>query len=159
MAMIPLNLDDIQEQRPVSLGQYDLTIASCEEVLSKKGKPQLSLSIGIDGMDDAPNIRHFISLPADGDEPDAMKFKALLLKRFCALFKVALKGSAIDTEALANSMVGARARAEVRMEKETDADGNEKPDGRVYNRITVPYLKDEGQVSGGGGKVPKPPKS
>lgn len=155
MSLIPLNLDDIQEQHPVPIGKYDLTITSCEEAQSKKGKAQLVLSIAIDGHDDAADIRHFISLPAEGDTPEAMKFKALLLKRFCAAFKVPLKGSGIDTTVLAMQLTGAKAKAEVTLDKEKDADGNEKPDGRVYNRVTVPYLKDEGIVTA---NVPKPPK-
>ncbi len=41
-------------------------------------------------------------------------------------------------------MVGAKARAEVGLDKEKDADGNEKPDGNVYNRLVVPRMRGEG---------------
>lgn len=158
MALIPLDLDTIVESKPVPVGKYDLTVASCEEVKSKKGKPQFDLSIAIEGHDDAPNMRHFMSLPMDGDTASAMNYKALLLKRFCHLFKVPLKGANIDTEALAASIVGARAKAEVGLDKETDAEGNEKPDGRVFNRLVVPFLPDEGGTKASGRVAPPPPK-
>ena len=157
MPVIPVDLDGIKEMKPVPLGKYSLLIVSVDEVDSKKGKPQFDISISIDGHDDAPNIRHFMSLPAEGDEPKAFKFKALMLKRFCALFKVPLNGSSIDTTALAMALPSHRAVAEVTMDKETDSEGKEKPGGRTFNRIVVPYLEDGG--SSGGRVAPPPPKS
>lgn len=147
MPVIKLNLDDVQEMRPAAVGRYPLTIVSCEEVTSKKGKPQYDVSIAIDGRDDVPNIRHFISLPASGDEEKTLKFKVLMLKRFCALFGKPISGNSLDTTKVAMNLVGAKAMAEIGLDKETDSDGNEKPGGRVYNRLVVPYLNDESAVS------------
>lgn len=158
MALIPVNLDEIKEMRPVPLAKYPLTIVSAEEVTSTKGKQQLDVSVSIDDHDDAPNIRHFISLPAEGDDPKAFRFKVLLLKRFCALFKMPLNGSSIDTTAIALALPGKKTVAEVTMDKETDAQGNEKPGGRTFNRIVVPFLADEGSSSSGR-VAPPPPKS
>ena len=155
--LIPINLNDIQEPKPVPVGRYDLVIASCEEAVSKNGKPQFQVSIGIEGHDDAPNVRHYISLPNEGDEPNALQFKALLLKRFLTLFKQPIPTNGIDTEKLALSLVGARANAELSLDKEKDSDGNEKPDGNVYNRLVVPRMRGEGAAGAPGGRVAPPP--
>lgn len=157
MAVIPVKLDDIVETKPVPVGKYPLLIAACEEVVSKKGKPQFDISIGIEGHEDAANIRHFISLPAEGDEARAFRFKALMLKRFCALFGQPLKGNEIDTTAISMALPGQRATADVTLDKEVDSDGNEKVDGRVFNRLVVPQLSEEA-ASKGGRVAPPPPK-
>ena len=144
--IIPLNLNEVQEPKPVSLGRYELQITGCEEGKSReKQKPQFRVSIAIEGHDDAPNITHFISIPSEDDEPGALQFKAILLKRFLTLFKIPFNGESLDTEQLAMEMVGARANAEVGLDKEKDSQGNEKPDGNVYNRLVVPRMKGEAQ--------------
>lgn len=156
MPVIPVELDTIKEMRPVAIGKYALQVASCEEVLSKKGKPQFDMSISIEGHDDAPNIRNFVSLPTEGDEPKAFKYKVLMLKRLCHLFGLPLQGSSIDTTAICLALPGRRATAEVGLDKETDSDGNEKVGGRTFNRLVVPFLSEEGQP--GGRVAPQPPK-
>ncbi len=91
--LIPLNLDDVVEPKPVPAGSYDLVITNCEETVTKeKKKPQFRISIGIEGHDDSPHITHFVGIPGEGDEPSAMQFKALLLKRFLTIFKVPFDG-------------------------------------------------------------------
>jgi len=157
MALIPVDLDAIKEMRPVPIGKYPLTIVSCEEVDSKKGKPQFDVSISIDGHDDSPNIRHFISLPAEGDEAKAFSFKLLLLQRFCTMFGKPLNGSSLDTTQLAMSLAGQHTTGEVTLDKETDADGKEKPGGRTFNRLVVPQLST-GTQQGQGRVAPQPPK-
>lgn len=156
MPFIPVNVNDAAEAKPVPAGKYDLTILSCDEVLTReKQKPQYKIALQINGHDDAPPLNHFVGLPADGDEPRAMEFKVLLLKRFLTMFGLKVGNDGFDTTALAMEMVGATARGEVGLSEPDDA-------GTVYNRLVVPKLKDEGtsgMVAGAGRTAPKPPKS
>lgn len=151
MALIPVNFDEVTELKPVVNGRYNLTVSACEKTFTKEGsKPQLKLSVGIDGQDGAPNITHFIGIPSEKDtEKEKLDFKALLVKRNCMLFGVPLTN---DDEQLALSFVGARAsNVEVTQSEPT-------PTGEVYNRIMVPKLKGEGQPKAAGGAA-RPPKS
>jgi hypothetical protein len=152
MPVIPVNLDDIKESNPVPAGRYNVVITSVEETLSRNEKPRYEVSIEIEGHEDAPTIMHYVSLPTEGDEPGTLRFKLLLLKRFCHLFGVNLTGNELDTEALAMKLVGRRASAELSLEKERDQDGKDKPGGRVFNRLVIPNLP-QGEVSS-----VKPPK-
>lgn len=147
--LIPIDVGAVQESKPVPNGPYNLQIVECLDTKSQKGAPQFSVSIAIEGHDDAPNLRHFISLPnADGgDDAGKQQFKVLLLKRFLTLFKLPIP-SAIDTEKLAMSMTGATARAELTLSEPDD-------NGNVYNRLVVPRLRDEATGKQG---VPPPPK-
>ena len=145
--LIPIDVGAAQESKPVPNGTYDLQVTDCLDTKSQKGAPQFVVSIAIEGHDDAPNMRHYISLPADGDEPGKQQFKVLLLKRFLSLFKLPVP-NAIDTEKMAMGMVGAKARAEVGLSEPDD-------NGNVYNRLNVPRLREESQVAGA---VAKPPK-
>lgn len=141
---IPVNLGDVKESKPVPAGKYDLTIASVEDTKSQAGKPQLRVSIGIDGHDDAPNLTHFVSLPSPGDEK--AQAKALFLKRFLAMFSIPHEDMAFDTD----DFPGASAKgAEVSLSEPDD-------NGRVYNRLIVPYMQEDG--ANGGRKAPPPPK-
>ena len=141
---IPTNLSEVKESRPVPNGKYNLTIASCEDTPSKAGKPQLKVSIGIDGHDDAPNVTHYVSLPSAGDEKNAAK--TLFLARFLQCFGIASDGNDFDTDDFA----GATATCELTLSEPDD-------NGNVYNRLVLPKLKDEPAASGG--RVsPKPPK-
>lgn len=147
--LIPIDVGAAQESKPVPNGVYDLQVTECLDTKSQKGAPQFSVSIAIDGHDDAPNLRHFISLPnPDADDAGKMAFKVLLLKRFLTMFKLPVP-SAIDTEKLAMGMVGAKARGELSLSEPDD-------NGNVYNRLNVPRLRDEG--SGEKKGVPPPPK-
>ena len=150
MPFIPVNMNDVVESKLVKNGRYPLQIVSCEEVMTKtSGKPQLSISIAIEGHEDAPNLRHYMSLPAPGDEPDKAKFKLLLAKRFCHLFKIPYGEQGFDTD----QFIGATAEAEVTL-SEPDESGN------IYNRLNVPRLKEEASpgAASGGRVAPSPPK-
>lgn len=155
MTFIPLNLNDAVEQRPVPTGRYDLTIASCEEGITREKKtPQFVVQLSIDGEDKAPFINHYIGIPTPGEDAKKMEFKMLLLKRFCAQFGLKISADGFDTTQMAMEMVGAHcSKAEV-----TLAEPDEK--GNVYNRLVTPRLKDEGNSGQAAGRVaPKPPKS
>ena len=154
---IPINLSDYHEPTTAPIAKYDLIIASCEETKTKAGKPQFRLSIGFEGHPEFQNAGHYLGIPSDQDEPDTVTFKALSLKRFITAFGLPLPKDGIDTEQLSMALVGARARLDVGIEKEKDADGQEKPDGRVFNRLVIPRLREES--SAGPGRVaPAPPK-
>ena len=146
--LIPIDVGAAQESKPVPQGYYGLQITECQDTKSKAGNPQFSVSIAIEGHDDAPNMRHFVSLPVPGEEASKTQYKTLLLKRFLTLFSQPIPNQ-IDTEKLSMSLVGAKAKAEVTL-SEPDAES-----GNVYNRLSVPRLRDEGSAQTA---APKPPK-
>lgn len=150
MPHIPVNLNDAVESKPVKPARYNLTITQVDETVTKeKGTPQLLVNIAVDGHDDAPTIRHYMSLPTNGDEPKSASFKILLIRRFCSLFSLPYDDSGFDTDA----WPGATANmAEVTL-SEPDANGN------IYNRLNVPRLREEATTNAGGRSTPKPPKS
>lgn len=146
MPFIPINLNEIPESRPVPNGKYDLTITAAEYEMSKsKGKPQYRCSIGVDGHDNAPNVTHWVSIPAEDDEPKSAQFKGLLLHRFLELFSIQVDPKGFDTEKLVMELIGAKASGELVIDETGE-----------YNRLVVPKLKAE-PVAGGRG-APKPPK-
>ena len=143
---IPLDVGGVQESKPVPGGRYGLTIASAEQVETRETKkPQIKVSLGIDGHDEAPNVTHYIGLPAPGDDPDKAKFKQLLVARFLALFKIPNDSSGFDLD----DFPGQTATAELTLSEPDDS-------GNIYNRLTVPRL-----ASGEPGlrKAPPVPKS
>lgn len=145
--LIPIDVGAATESKPVPHGTYNLQVTDAKEAKSQKGAPQFVVSIAIEGHDDAPNVTHYISLPAEGEEAGKTKFKVLLLKRFLSLFSLPIP-NAIDTEKMSMGMVGAKAKAEL-----TLSEPNE--NGNVYNRLMVPYLRDEGSSKAA---VPPAPK-
>lgn len=153
---IPINLNDYHEPTTAPIGKYELIIASAEEVETKQAKkPQFRISLGFVGHPEYQNLTNYVGIPGEKDEPNAMAFKALLMKRFLALFKIPVPTNGIDTEQLAMQMIGATATAEVAIENEKDESGNDKPDGRQFNRLLVPRLREEAIV--GGHRAPPPP--
>lgn len=141
MSVIPVNLDDIEEQKPAAGGTYSLQIVKCDVTKTgpnskQPGSPQYKVSIGFQDSPDTPNITHYVSLP-NGEEDDGGKFKALLLKRFLVLFNIPY-GNEIDTDRLAMEMVGAEATADVQQTEPDDS-------GNVYNRLVIPRLRNEEQ--------------
>lgn len=141
MTFIPANFDDAREPQPAPNGKYRLQIVSCEvgktSAQSKNpGTPQYIVGLGFMEEEDVPNCRHYITLPAEGDEPKSFKFKLLLLKRFLHLFNVPYDRDGIDVEQLSMDMVGADAMVEVKL-----GEPNEK--GNVYNNIVVPPMPAE----------------
>lgn len=142
---IPINLSATSEPKPVVNGVYDLTIATCEEGKSRQqGKPQLVCYVGIDAHPTAPNIRHTISLPAEGDTANSKEFKMLLMKRFLTAFKIPFDANGFDVE----SFPGAKAKLEVRLGEPNDS-------GDSYNEIVIPKMKGESESRA---SVAKPPK-
>lgn len=142
MPFINMNINDAQEAKPVPAGRYDLTIAACEVKLTKEHqRPQFRAQISIDGHDDAPNIFEYVAIPSPDDDAKAQSFKALLLKRFCSLFKVTVSDAGFDPEDLALQMVGATANCELKQEEY---------EGNVSNKLVIPRLSEEKGAAGRG---------
>lgn len=149
MPFINVNLDDIQEAKPVPGGKYEVQITACEETLTKeKQKPQYKMTLMILGHDDAPPVNHYQGIPAEDDEPNTAQFKALLLKRLLALFKIHVGKEGFDTSALAMELIGASATVELRLGKPNDS-------GVVYNELVLPRLKEESAAHTGAAKPPQ----
>lgn len=142
MTFVPVNFDDVQEQKPAPAGRYTLQIATCNIVQTSErsknpGRPQYKVSIGFPDNPEYPNITQYISLPHQDDEEGSAKFKALLLKRFLVLFNVPFQPNGFDIEGTAMEMVGATAtNVEVKP-------GEPNESGDVYNTIVVPKLRNE----------------
>jgi hypothetical protein len=146
MAKIIVNLADpsVSEPKPVPDSMYDLEIVSAESTSSQGGSPQVEVHIGILGHEDAPNVRHYISLPKEGDDAGKRGTKLLFAKRFCSLFKIPYDETGFDTD----DFTGSKARAELTTEERN---------GNTYNKLILPRLKDEGGLSSTKA-VAKPPK-
>lgn len=147
MTFIPVNLEDAQEPKPAAAGRYPLQITKCEEVKTGEksknpGSPQFRVSLGFTDSPNTPNITHYISLPAEGDAPDSMNFKMLLLRRFLTLFNVPFDPRGIDTEKMAMEMVGSTADVDVQLTEPND-------NGDVFNRILVPKIRGESEGAPG----------
>lgn len=153
MSYIAANFDEVQEQSPVEIGQYELQITRAEltesgEDSKHPGSPLFKISLGFVDTDlNAPNITHYISLPFDGDGNAA--FKLLMLKRFLVHFNVpeASYSGGFDPEQLALEMTGQTAMTEVGL-----AQSKKNPDV-TYNDIRLPRLATESRA--GGGKPPR----
>lgn len=142
MSFINVNLDDVSEQTVAPSGRYELQITSCTEMRSKKtDMPMLKVSLGFLGDNNFMNLNHFVNLPSENDDPDSAKFKALLLRRFLALFNVKYDSRGIDTEKLAMEMVGASAEAEVK--QETLPPREDSTETIIVNKLVIPRLRNE----------------
>lgn len=131
--LIPVDVTGTTEPKPVNNGRYDLSISSAEEGLSKeKKKPMITTYLNIDGHPTAPNVRHSISLPADGDEPKSKEFKMLLLRRFLTLFNIPYDSNGFNIE----DFPGATASAELKL-------GDVDDSGNQYNELVLPKMKTE----------------
>ncbi len=140
MSFLKVNLDEVQEQTIAPAGRYELQITACTEARSKNDTPMFRVSLGFVGDNNFINVSHYINLPSENDDPDAVKFKALLLRRFLALFSVPYDSRGIDTEKLAMEMVGSTAEVEVRQESLPPREGSEP---MVVNKIVIPRLRNE----------------
>lgn len=146
MTFITVDTTAAQEPKPVAMGRYDLTIASCEEALSKeKQNPMFKCRVNIDGHDDAPSILHTVMIPQTSE--DVKGFQGLMFKRFMTTFGVKLDPAGIDTEKIAMELIGARATGVEVVQQEYE--------GNVSNKINLPRLKDEAAASKGRGSPPK----
>ena len=124
---ITINLSNTAEPKPVAPGRYNLIIS---EAKFRDAKKDIEVSLGIDGHLDAPNIRHFISLPKPDDDAGKVAFKQLMLKRFLEQFKIPFH----DTEGFnIEDFNGQQASVQLNLSEPDD-------NGAVYNRMQFDKL-------------------
>jgi hypothetical protein len=149
MTHIPVNFDEAVEPQPLPAGRYPLQITAVKEGetgqnSANPGSPQLIFTVGFTGLSleeqIAPTVRHYVSLPTEGDEPDKFRFKALLLKRFLTAFNIPFASDGIDTDAICYEAPGHEAELDVEL-SEPDTNGN------VYNRLRIPKLRGEADAA------------
>lgn len=146
MAFITIDMTGVAEPKPVSPGRYPLIISTAKY---REDKPDIEVSIGIEGHTDAPNIRHFISLPKKVDDESKIAFKKLMLKRFLSQFKIPTDG---DGGFNTDDFPGATALAQITLSEpdpETSA---------VYNRLQLDRMSGEPSGSRVQTANRKPPK-
>jgi hypothetical protein len=154
MTTLNVNFDDAIEPQPLPKGKYPVQITAAEEKASGQnsknpGSPMIVVTAGFTGPSpeeqNAPTVRHFISLPHDNDEAKSANFKVLLLKRFMHAFGLQASGNAdIDVEQLCFDLVGREATLEVSLSEPNET-------GDVYNGLVIPRIPNE-PVTGRGGK-------
>lgn len=135
---INMKLGDVTEPKAVPAGRYGLTVTTAEKRNAKEaGKgDNIEVNIGIDGHLDAPNVRHFISLPHPNDDPKKANFKMLMLKRFLVQFGIPHNDDGFAVEDFA----GATAQGELGL-----SDPEESKSGDIYNRLKLDRLPTEGK--------------
>lgn len=136
MPFINMDVGGVQEPKPVPAGRYPLLISEAKfnDAKVKDGEKKganVEVSIGIEGHLDAPNIRHFISLPKADDKPETVHFKKLMLKRFLTQFGIPFN----PTEGFnVEDFAGCAAEGELTL-SEPDAET-----GAIYNRLKLDKL-------------------
>lgn len=127
---INMNLGGVSEPKPVPNGRYRLTIAEAE---FKPEKNYVQVSIGIDGHVEAPNLRHWISFPKEGDEAGTIQYKKLMMKRFLVQFQIPYNEDGFNVE----DLPGATAEGNLSV----DIPDESKPSVQ-YNRLDLDKLSD-----------------
>ncbi len=127
---LPINdIEDIKEDQPVPEGEYTLVISDAKEKQNESGEIKGILVIcEIQGMDNAANVLHNISLPLPGDDPDKVTNKLKFIKRFIQLFKIPVKGNQLNIQ----EFLGKTAKAMLTQEEYQ---------GTISNKIKLPNAK------------------
>lgn len=138
-------LDSIQEGKTVANGRYDVVVTSAKEGVAKtSGKPQILVTLAFTDPEylNSDPIFHYISLPAEDDEPRAKTFKYLLLKRFLRVMKYTPRpgSTELNTEILCEDLQGRTANVEVFTSNPDDQ-------GRTSIKLNLPKLPEEGKIS------------
>lgn len=150
-----VNFDEAIEPQPLPKGKYPVQITAAEEKVTgaqskNPGSPMIVVTAGFTGTSieeqNAPTVRHYVSLPSENDEPKSANFKVLLLKRFMHAFGLAIPqgNTSIDIEQLCFDLVGREASLEVNLSEPNDT-------GDVYNSFVIPRIPNE-PVSGRSGR-------
>jgi hypothetical protein len=123
------NMDDIQEDKPVPEGEYNLIISDAKEKTNDSGAVKGLLVIcEIQGMEGAANVLHNISLPLPEDDETKVKNKLLFIKRFLQKFAIGMKGGQINIQ----DFLGKTAKCMLIQEEYN---------GTVSNKIKLPAAK------------------
>ena len=123
------DMDDIQESQPVPEGEYNLVISEAKEKQNESGELKgIMVICEIQGMENASNVFHNISLPLPGDESDKINNKLKFIKRFVQHFKIPVKGNQLNVQ----DFLGKTARCMLTQEEYN---------GSVSNKIKLPNSK------------------
>jgi hypothetical protein len=136
MSFINLNLEDVQERKPVPTGRYDLIIEDVK-IREKNGvETGRSVIVGFPDHPLAQNVNHILSFPLSDDDKDKVYNKAIMMKRFLAAFKIPFTSEGFDE----SDFIGASANLEVALTSYDDKDTGQPV---IINRINLPRLSDE----------------
>lgn len=141
MSFIQVNLgEDVIERKNVPAGDYSLVITDISEKPAQSGSAMLTVVHGIEGEIDAQAVKHWITLPTEGDDAETVRNKSLGLKRYLVNAGIDFDAEGFNTdELLGHSFSGALGVDMI----DTDRDGN--PIDKPYekNTLIVPFLQDE----------------
>lgn len=127
MSFIDLELDAIEEDKPVAEGEYTLVVTSVKE-REKDGEVTGLLVIHeIQGVEGAANVIHNLTFAKPTDDPDKAKSKKLFMKRYLVLFNIPFAGG-IDLA----KFPGSTAKCFLKQEEYQ---------GVVSNKINLPPIK------------------
>lgn len=129
------NLAEVQEQKPVESGNYDIVVAYVDEGTSKKGSPMITVGHEIVDHPDAAMVYTYLTLPTEDDEPKARNFKLLQIKRYAALM-----GLDIDEGFNTEDLYGLSANCYIKKEEIEQED--EGAPVAFRNNMVVPKLQD-----------------
>lgn len=126
---LPMNIDDVQEDKPVPEGEYTLVITDVKEKNNEDGSLKNLLVIcEIQGHDGAANVLHNISMPQPADDAEKVTNKMKFIKRFISLFNIKTDGGKLNLQ----NFPGAKAKAMLTLEEYQ---------GNVSNKIKLPAAK------------------
>lgn len=140
MTYIPVKFEEIEEQKPVPQGQYELQITGAQatetgENSKHPGTPMIRVTLQFTDLElNAPAVNHFLTFPYEGDDNAA--FKWLQIKRFLVAFGADVPTEGVDLESMAMDLVSRVATVEVTL---TEPNEN----GDIFNRLRVPRLPSE----------------
>jgi len=128
MSFIDMELDAIEEDKPVAEGEYTLVVTDVKEKNDESGNLKGLLVIHeIQGATGAANVLHNISFPLPGDDENKIKNKKLFLKRYLTNFGIPF-ANGIDL----TRFPGAKAKVFLKQEEYN---------GVVSNKIVLPMIK------------------
>ena len=154
MTTLNVNFDEAIEPQPLPKGKYPVQITAAENKVTgpnskNPGSPMIVVTAGFTGPSpeeqNAPTVRHYVSLPSEQDEPKSAQFKVLLMKRFLHHFGIPYQNGDLDTEQLCFDMVGREAVTEVNLSEPNDT-------GDVYNGLVIPRIPNEPVTGRGRGR-------
>lgn len=123
------DLDEIQEDKPVPEGEYNLVISDAKEKNDESGNLKgIMVICEIQGMDGAANVFHNISLPLPQDPPEKINNKLKFIKRFVQHFKIPVKGNQLNIQ----DFLGKTAKCMLNQEEYN---------GSISNKIKLPNSK------------------
>jgi hypothetical protein len=123
------DMDEIQEDKPVPEGEYNLVISDAKEKADESGALKgIMVICEIQGMEGASNVFHNISLPLPGDASDKINNKLKFIKRFVQHFKIAVKGNQLNIQ----DFLGKTAKCMLTQEEYN---------GNISNKIKLPNSK------------------